>query len=158
VNRQAFQPSRPRDPGTLERAVSDLFSQAGGIKRVTVDLGGIKQSTAYAMTEPDSPQPITLAQVATLTRPGASAVAEWLSLLAGGVFIPMTPEVGEVPRLCADDMRAHGEAIACLVEALSDGKLTNKERLGAIEKLTKALRTQLALLGALSTELRKPVG
>jgi hypothetical protein len=150
VSRRAFQPVKPREITSPKHAVGELFEQNGGLKHVMVKLA-IGKTTAYAFTDPQAPDEISFARVSALTGPEATAAASYLALLAGGVFLPVAPEDADVSTLCADDLRAHGEAVACLVDGLRDGKLTNGEAKKALEKILGALRT-LAGLYAVVTQ------
>lgn len=145
MTRRAFSPVKPRRIGTVEKCLTDLIAQAGGVKRVMVDLG-LKESTVYGFTEQNPEVPMSFARVAALTRPAATAAAEYLSTLAGGVFLPVLPDTQPMASLAAADARAHGEAVATLVDALKDGKLTHEERWRCREKLYEELRALLALI------------
>lgn len=151
MSRPAFLAVKPREIGTPKRAMADLFDQLGGIKRVMVKLQ-LGHSQTYAFTDPRSPEEISFAKVAAITEPGATAAAEYLALLAGGVFLPIAPEEADINALCADDVKAHGKAIASVVTAMADGQLTRPERLRAREKVLVALRALTGLYAALADE------
>jgi hypothetical protein len=89
---------------------------------------------------------MSFARVAALTRPGVSAAAEYLATLNGSVHQPVLPETQPASELAAADARAHGEAVACLVDALKDGRLTREERWNCREKLYAELQALLALI------------
>jgi hypothetical protein len=154
MTRRPFRPVKPRPVGTPKRAIADLFEQAGGLERVTVRLG-VRQTVAYAWTDPQAREEISFARVAALTDPTATAATEYLAGLAGGVFLPVPPIATPIARLTAESIRRHGRAAGDLVEALADGRLTRAEAARALPDLEAALRT-LALLRASVAEVANP--
>lgn len=148
MSRPAFNPVKPREIGTPEKCIAELFEQAGGIKRVMVKLG-VSQSTAYGYTERDTDCALSFARVAALTEPGVTAGAEYLSLLAGGVHLPIAPEESDPATLCAADVRAHGEAIAAVIADLDGHVVSAEEARAALVKIDAALRTLTGLRAAM---------
>ncbi len=155
MSRPAFKPVARREITSPKFAVGELFAQNDGVKHVMVKLG-VGKTTAYAFTDEQAPDEISFARVAALTGPKAPACASYLALLAGGVFLPIAPEDADMSTLCADDLRAHGEAVACVVDGLRDGKLTNGEGRKALEKILAALRALTGLYAVVSEEAKKP--
>ena len=148
MSRPPFNPVKPRALGTPKAAVCELIAQAGGIPRVMVKLG-IGQSDAYAVTDPQSPKELSFARVAALTAPDATAGAEYLVNLAGGVFLPIPRPDSEAAELTADAMREFGEASADLVQKLAGG-LTSQEARSALGPIDEALRALVQLRQAIA--------
>lgn len=137
----AFNPVKPRDPGTPKHAVSRLFDQAGGLKRVAVLMPDVRKSQLYAYTDDRDEAQMRFVDVAALTRPGCDAAAEYLAMLAGGVFLPLPEGDGAIHADLSKAALAHGEAVAVLARALGDGKLTPAEARQALDELDDAVRT-----------------
>lgn len=153
MSRAPFNPVKPREIGTPAHCISRLFQQLGGVERAMVKLG-VKKSAAYGYS--DGTETMSFAQVAAVTDRVGTAGAEYLALLAGGVFLPIAPEEADVQALCADNARAHGEAVASVVEALADGRLTNGEAKAALAKIDAELRALTGLRAVIAQEARKP--
>ncbi|TAL58199.1 MAG: hypothetical protein EPN84_13245, partial [Legionella sp.] len=84
----AFRPMKRREVYTPKGAISELYDQVGGVKMVMNRLS-IGQTTAYAYTDPQSPEEMSYARVAALTTPKSPAGAELLCFMAGGYFQPV---------------------------------------------------------------------
>lgn len=145
---------KPREPGSVKEAVDLLFSQAGGRKRVA-DLFDISDTQVAALTDPASREQLSVSRAAALTSAAAPAMAEFFALRASGVFIPMGDDDAHIPMLCAEDAKAHGEAVAEIVSALKDGKFTRPEAKRALVKLRTELRALSALYQAVE-DIAKP--
>lgn len=144
MSRGAFVPVKPCDPELPKAAVRRLVDQVGGIKRTAVRLGRSPSQT-YAYTDPGVSDELTFAQAASLTSHEAPAAAEYLALLAGGVFLPIALSADEVGELTAASIREHGEACAELVRALTDSTIDDGERARALAELDEALRVLVQL-------------
>lgn len=151
MTRAAFAPVKPIDPGQPKSAVRRLFDQAGGIKRSSVKLQ-LSQSQTYAFADPGEADQISFARVAALTGPDATACAEYLALLAGGVFLPIAPVDAGVGDLTAQSIREHGEACAELVRALTDQTINGRERTAALSELDQAIRVLVQLRCAVAAK------
>ena len=152
MTRPLFNPIKPRPFGTVAHCVAELFKQAGGIKAVVVKLG-VQKSVAYGYTEEGTDAAISFAKVAALTSAQATAAAEWLAALAGGVFCPMPGGREADPlSLTSDAARANGEAIAAVIEALRDRRITPEERAKALPLVEAALCDLSALRGYLASD------
>lgn len=138
MTRPAFDPVKPIDPGLPKSAIRRLFDQLGGAKRAAVKLQ-LSTSQTYAFADPDEADQISFARVAALTSPLATAGAEYLALLAGGVLLPVTPANARLGDLTAESIRQHGEACAELVRALTDQSIDPKERAQALRELDEAI-------------------
>lgn len=153
----SFNPVKPRDHGSPKAAVAALFAECGGIKRVAVLLPGAKKSQLYGYTDPGDDAEIRYVQVAALTRPGCTAAAEYLAHLAGAVLLPIGDVDGPcVVQLSAAAARQHGEAIARVVEAMADGRMSAAEARGALPELDDALRALAQLRAMIAARGREP--
>ncbi len=155
MSRPPFLAVKPRKIGTPKAVVAETYRQAGGVDRVMVKIG-VGKSTAYAFTDDTAPDQISFARVAALTEPGVTAPAEFLALLAGGVFLPIVPEHADLNTLCADDARAHGEAMATVFAELHAGKLNKSGAAKALAKIDDALRAFTALRVVVDEEVKRP--
>ncbi len=140
MTRRAFSPVKPIDPELPKAAVRRLIDQAGGVPRAAIRIGRAS-STVYEMT---------FAQVAQLTAPPTPACAEYLAMLAGGVFFPMPASDSEIGELTAESIERHGDAVAEVVRAMCDGKMTDDERSAAIVEIDGAIRALVHLRTAVS--------
>jgi hypothetical protein len=139
MTRPAFSPVKPIDPELPKAAVRRLFDQAGGIKRTAAKLGYRGDSHVYAMADPAADAEITFAQVVQLTGHEAPACAEYLALVAGGVFLPLPAANTAIGALTGTAMRESGQAAAELIDALTDG-LTPAEATKALPEIDDAVR------------------
>ena len=155
MTRASFNPVARRAYESPKRVVGQLFDQRGGIDNVRVLLGRKGKTQLYAFTSETDDAEISFASVAALTEPGATAAAEYLSLRAGGVFLPVAPEQADAPTLCADDARLHGEETAAVIEAMAAG-FKGAEGVQALEKIDKALRALCGLRAAVVAATKKP--
>lgn len=152
MTRAAFAPVKPCAVELPKFAVRRLFDQLGGIKRAAIRLG-LKKSQTYDLADPDRPDEITWAQVAALTgADSAAAAAEYLALLAGGVFLPIAVSAEALGELTADSIREHGEACAELVRALTDHSIDATERARTLGELDQALRVLVQLRCAVAAK------
>jgi len=146
--RAAFAPQKPCEPDDPKLAVRRLYEQLGGVKRAAIRLG-LKKSRTYDLADVDDDAAATWAQICALTGPEATAAAEYLALLAGGVFLPVPPPGSAIAELTAETLREYGEASADLVEKLAGG-LTADEAAAALAPLDGALRAVVRLRQAVS--------
>lgn len=132
---------KPREPGSVKEAVGRAYAQAGGAKRAGVILQ-LGHSQTYAFADPDAPQHMTLAQAAALTSRRVTALAEYLSLLAGGVFLKLVErqDDAELHALTAESAHQFGEALSEMVGSLGDGKLTKEEAGRCVAQVDDAMR------------------
>ena len=144
MTRAAFDPVKPIDPGLPKAAVRRLFDQAGGVKRAAVKLQ-LSQSQTYTFADPGEPDEISFARVAALSGPDTTAGAEYLALLAGGVFLPIAAPNASLGDLTADSICQHGEACAELVRALTDQTIDPKEKGSALRELDEAIAALVRL-------------
>lgn len=156
MTRGAFVPVKPCDPELPKAAVRRLFNENGGIKRTAVKLG-LSETQTYAVSDPGTPDEISFARVAALTSHEAPAAAEYLALLAGGVFLPIECASGvDVRGLTADVAREHGEAICALIAAIADNHITPSEARSALVEVDDCLRTLCGLRSLLLKAIDPP--
>lgn len=136
-------PYKPREPGSIKEAVTELFAQIGR-KTVAAKLG-LSMTQVASLTDERSPEKLSLERAVVLTGPDAPAMAEFFALLARGAFLPMPRTDSEVGALTADAVRQSGEAAAQLVQALLDGRLTPAEARRALPELAEALQAYAQL-------------
>ena len=141
---RAFRPQKPIDGDLPKAAVRRLFEQVGGIKRVAARLGYRSESQVYAMADGNDPAEITFAQVVQLTGPETSAGAEYLAMVAGGVFLPMPTATSAIGALTGTAVAESGQAVSEMIEALTDG-VTAEEAAKVLPEIDDAVRawTQL---------------
>lgn len=149
MTRRAFSPVKPIDPELPKAAVRRLIDQAGGVPRAAIRIGRAS-STVYAYADQQASDEMTFAQVAQLTSSTAPAAAEYLALLAGGVFFPMPAADSEIGELTAESIERHGDAVAEVVRAMHDGKMSDDERPSAIGEIDEAIRALVHLRTAVS--------
>lgn len=148
--RRAFNPVKPVDPEQPKAAVRRLVDQAGGAKQAAVRIG-VAPATVYAYCDPGVPDEISFARVAALSTPQATAAAEYLAQLAGGVFLPVPSAATPIGALTAEAMQQHAEACAEIVRALGDGVISDAERAEAIRELDEAIHALVQLRQAVAT-------
>lgn len=137
---------KPRQPGSLKEATSLAIGQVGGARRA-MRLLGLSETRTYALADPDEPDLISRERLELLSQEGATAFAERLALLAGGVFLPL-PKLACGPGLqlmTAEAMADFGAMAGKLVAALADGRLDRREARDVSPLLAEALRGIAAL-------------
>ena len=157
MTRPAFAPTRPALPGTPKEAVKRLFGQKGGIKNVEVLLGR-KHTVVYAYASEGESDEIQFAQVAALTDPVGTAAAEYLASRAGGVFLPVPQSEESLRSLTAELVRRHSLAVAELIEAMADQKLSPTEAANALPNVEAALCALAQLHSSVAALARKRNG
>ena len=145
-----FAPVKPRGPGTLHEALSRAVDQLGG-PQPAGDVIERSRSWMYAACDPDLPAEkaarLSYPEARGLTRAGATALAEDLALLAGGVFLPPPPDAAPcaVSAALAEFSADSGAAVADMVRALADGLLTRREASRTLGEIDRTLRALCAL-------------
>lgn len=124
----SFRPTKPRPYATTKDVIARLVGESGGVKRVSFTLDR-SETQVYAYTDPQEQHQANYDQVRRLTSPDATAAAEDLAALAGGIFVPG----GAASRQSLHDLGAaaseeFGKAAAALFRALSDNRITHDER------------------------------
>ena len=122
-----FTPTKPREPGTTKAAVSALYDQAGGIPKVAF-LIGRSESVAHSYSDPEESTEISFDFVRRITlATGATAAAEDLAALIGGVFLPCRGDGETFAVLAAKSAKEWGEFTAMLLTATASGTLAQCE-------------------------------
>ncbi|WP_289296495.1 phage regulatory CII family protein [uncultured Reyranella sp.] len=153
--KKAFAPVVPCPPEEPKAAVRRLFDQNGGIDRVAIKLG-LQPPYVYSIAHPGTKDELTFARAAALTSSEAPAAAEYLALLAGGVFLPIDCAAdSDVRSLTADVAREHGEAISGLIVAIADNRITSAEARSALVEVDDCLRTLCGLRALLLKAIEK---
>lgn len=147
--RANFNPVKPRDPELPKAAIGRLVEQVGGPKESATRLA-LGLSQVYAFTDPADPAEMSFARVASLTSRDATAAVEYLANRAEGVFLPLPAGDTDLGHLTAESILKHGKAAAELVDALSDGRLDDRERADAVRALDEAIRALAQLRTAVS--------
>ena len=156
-----FSPVKPRRPGTLHQALSRAVDQVAG-PQAAGDLIERTRSWVYAACDPDAPPEkaarLSYAEARTLTRAGASALAEDLALLAGGVFLPPAPDAAPcaVSAALAEFSADSGAAVAGMVRALADGLLDRREASRTLGEIDRTLRALCALRAVTAAAAEAP--
>lgn len=138
---------KKRTPGSLHEVLSRAFDQAGGVKTVADILPNRTVPRLYEATseglDPRHEVQLTYAEVRLLTRAGSgqvTALAEDLSLLSGGVYLPpMSPAAGSVGAQAGRLGREFGEAMAKIYADLEDGVMTPDEAKATLPQIREFL-------------------
>ncbi len=143
----AFNPVKQRPYGEPKEVVARLFEEVGGIPKV-MELLDLSRTRVYALADPDSTNEISYTRVCTLTEDGATAAAQHLAALAGGLFVPLDKaEDADWLALAGEASRRNARNIAALMESLSEtarspGEVDQQEA----RDLLKILDEQLGVL------------
>ncbi|WP_412545649.1 hypothetical protein [Maricaulis sp. MIT060901] len=143
----AFNPVKQRPYGEPKEVVARLFEEVGGIPKV-MELLDLSRTRVYALADPDSTNEISYARVCALTEDGATAAAQHLAALAGGLFVPLEKaEDADWLALAGEASRRNARNIAALMESLSEtarspGEVDQQEA----RDLLKILDEQLGVL------------
>ena len=156
MTRSAFNPQTPCDPEMPKAAVRRVYEQLGGIKRAAIRLGRGKTQT-YDYASMERADELTFSQVCALTGAESPALAEYLAMLAGGVFLPVSCKADDALKLTADAVRQHGEAMGAIVAGVQDGTLDATEARAALVELDEAIGGLCSLRSHLMTIIR-PAG
>ena len=139
-----YQPLKPVKPGTTEAMLRKTYFESAGPAGVAQRMG-VKRSQAHAYADPNSPQRIAYDQIRSLVRAGAREPVHDLCALAGGHFVPGDAPGESVSALASRASREHGEAMARVVAALADGKVTAVEAAGIADEVQSQIRTLVAM-------------
>lgn len=116
----AFNPVKERRYGEPKEVVARMFEEVGGIPEV-MNLLELSRTRVYALADPDSSNDISYARIATLTEAGATAAAQHLAALAGGIFIPIDKaEDANWLSLAGEASRRNARNISALMESLGE--------------------------------------
>jgi hypothetical protein len=153
---------KPRLRGSSFEVIGRALDAIGPRKVAAAHLD-VGTSKAAAWSDPDDAcnrAPMTFAQVRAVTREfpdSAGAVfARDLASLAGGVFVPGEPDLGDCPLAgpLADAMREHSEAVCAIVAGMADGGMSADETDHARRELDQAMGAMVALRAAVDAHAR----
>lgn len=137
--------TKVREYGSTKDIVTRLFEQAGGAARVAALLNR-KLPRVYEFCDPQSDPEIHFKDVRVITEfTGATAAAEDLAALAGGVFMPIVIDDGALPRIAADKAHEHGRVTTQLFVALGDGSVSATEARELLKQVDSELRALMTL-------------
>jgi hypothetical protein len=128
-----FKPIKPRAYGSTKELVGRAIQQAGGVDEACVILDRSK-STVYGFTDDSEPHGhLSFDGARRLTKLSAgkvTALAEDLSELAGGVFVPLSAPEGMAtwPDIGALASSEGSQFLQLLFRALKDNRLDVPER------------------------------
>ncbi|WP_417482229.1 hypothetical protein [Maricaulis sp.] len=154
----AFNPVKERRYGEPKEVVARMFEEVGGIPEV-MKLLELSRTRVYALADPDSSNDISYARIARLTEAGATAAAQHLAALAGGIFVPVEKaDDANWLALAGEASRRNARNIAALMESLgeterSPGEVDQQEAREILKLLDEQLGTlalQRAKLAAIA--------
>lgn len=157
---------KKRTPGSLHEVLAKAFDQSGGVKAVADILPGRTVPRLYEAAseglDPRHEVQLTLAEARLLARASngkATAFAEDMALLLGGVFLPPI-EAGDGPvgAQAGRVGREVGEAMAAIYAALEDGVLTVEEAKAALPQIHEAAEAIARLYGLVQAVIEPPSG
>jgi hypothetical protein len=147
--------TKQRDYGTTKDIVTRLVDEAGGVKRAAFLLGRAV-SRVYELCDPAREDQMSFEAVRKLTEfTGATAAAEDLAALAGGVFMPIEIDDGDLSRLAADKAHEHGRVTTQLFVALGDGNISPDEARDLLKQVDVELRALMAMRAKLVSLAKK---
>lgn len=144
-----FRPFKPRRPGTLHHAATRAINEVGGLA-ATADLLQRSEGWVYTAADPDVERrreaKLSYEDARTLSRAGATAFAEDLALLAGGVFLPPLPDCAPhaLQMAVASYASESGEALAEIIRRAADGDFSQTDAEASLKEIDDAMR---ALMG-----------
>lgn len=168
-----MRPVKPRAAGSardaLVRLLQEVANHAGrdpeAGPKIAADFLDRSLSLVHRATDPDCREDLGFRQVCKLSeRYGASAAAEHLARLAGGLYLPLpapgTP--GRWAELEAEAAEDFGHAVADLIRAGAEGEnLAACDRDRIARELLETIKAMTALLGLVLDPVpvprRKPV-
>jgi hypothetical protein len=154
---------KPRLRGSSHEVIGRALD-AIGPRKIVADHLDVGTSKAAAWSDPDDTcnrAPMTFAQVRSVAREfpetAGAVFARDLASLAGGVFVPGVPDLGDCPLAgpLADAMREHSEAVCAIVAGLADGAMSTAESDTACRELDQAMGAMVALRAALDAHARR---
>lgn len=143
--------TKQRDYGTTKDIVTRLVDEAGGVKRAAFLLERAV-SRVYELCDPACPDQMSYDFVRKLSEfCGSTAAAEDLAALAGGVFMPIAIDDGDLPHIAADKAHEHGRVTTQLFVAMGDGKVTPDEARELLKQIDGELRALMTLRAKLAS-------
>jgi len=145
-----MKPYKPRAHGTLPLALTTTINQVGGLP-AAADLIQRSESWLYAAADPDVDRrreaKLSYEEARTLSRAGATALAEDLALLAGGLFLPPVPDTAPeaLQMAVAAYAKESGEVLAEIIRRAADGDFSPRDATAALKEIDEALRALMAV-------------
>lgn len=135
-----FQPYKARPYSSTKDVVTRLIDEAGGAK-MAAHLLGCSPTQTVAYSDPATPEEMKLDQVRRLvSASGATAPAEDLAFLAGGIFLPMGSSEDCFASLAAHSASEYGEFATLVMQAMADGKIGKLEKQDVLRELDDLIR------------------
>lgn len=144
-----FRPTKPRSHGSLHLALTNAINEVGGLAAAG-ELIHRGENWLYTAADPDVERRkearLSYEDARTLCRAGATSLAEDLSLLAGGVFLPPVPDTAPhaLQLAVAAYAAESGEALAEIIRRAADGDFSQQDAAVSLKEIDDALR---ALMG-----------
>lgn len=150
MSAETFRPLKPRQPGTLHHALTRAINQVGGLSTVA-DLIQRQDNWVYKAADPDVDErrkaTLSYEDARTISRAGATALAEDLALLAGGVFLPPVPDM--TPHALQIALSAYaaesGEAMSEVIRRAADGDFSRADATASLKEIDEALRALMTV-------------
>lgn len=145
-----FKPMKPRTPGSLHHALTRAINEVGGLP-AAADLIQRQENWLYKAADPDVDErrkaTLSYEEARTLTRSGATALAEDLALLAGGVFLPPVAETAPhaLQLAVAKYAMESGEALSEIIRRAADGDFSQIDATASLKEIDDALRALMAV-------------
>jgi hypothetical protein len=143
--RGGFTAVKPREYGTTEDIVRRACDEAGGIPKVA-GLFDVTPAVVYAMSDPNVRGEMSLKRAFQLTKAfRVTAFAEAFSAAAGGAFFPAPNNAAaqSLVELGALSNTEMADLITAILDAVADGKITDRERRTMLIRLDAVLHTLL---------------
>lgn len=145
----AFRPTKPRSHGSLHLALTNAINEVGGLAAAG-ELIHRGENWLYTAADPDVERRkearLSYEDARTLSRAGATSLAEDLSLLAGGAFLPPLPDTAPhaLQLAVAAYAAESGEVLAEIIRRAADGDFSPQDATVSLKEIDEALR---ALMG-----------
>jgi hypothetical protein len=145
-----FNPTKPRKHGTLHAALSRAIDQLGGLDDAA-EMIGRGRDWLYTAADPDREKSkqakLSLEEARVMSRAGATALAEDLALLAGGLFLPPVPDTAPaaIHAALARYASESGEAMSVIISRAADGVFDVADARAALKEIDEALRAMMTL-------------
>jgi hypothetical protein len=137
--------TKPRDYGSTKDIATRLVDEAGGVKRAAFLLERAV-SRVYEFCDPACPDQMSYDFVRKLTEfCGATTAAKDLATLAGGVFMPIAIDDGDLSRIAADKAHEHGRVTTQLFVAMGDGEVSRDEARELLKQVDGELHALMTL-------------
>lgn len=145
-----FKPMKPRTPGSLHHALTRAINEVGGLS-AAADLIQRQDNWLYKAADPDVDErrkaTLSYEEARTMSRAGASALAEDLALLAGGFFLPPIPDTAPhaLQMAVASYVAESGEALSEILKRAADGDFSRSDATASLKEIDDALRTLMSV-------------